>query len=580
MRKSIHVVVPVNPNNVDLDFIKLYPTIFNNSSLHFSIVGKDPSQIAKQLPIGINSLISCDATGYNYSFAFNVVLKSLEKEFDSNDLVVVTDSWCAFSLIQIFRYELKITNVDQDFNLENAFIVVDIYHDKYRINTESKKIGYTIMKRAQAVKGRYDPYCPVVITTINNLINLENGLEENLFSEFSRIHLINQLKKIGLSEIHSVNPGLTLRKKDLIDPTVERDLKYINEYFEESKDQLFIPSNYNTNWGEIVKVVKMAENPYGELVWDLASKSALDYLTLENKKTKQDEIQNKIEKTTIEPEDIKLEGKKIILLIQTGTKYFICSTPLVKKLYEKFGPIDILTNSRNDSSTELIKGPMINTIYDLEDLSTKKFLHKYDSVIKTQGCTFSIPKLQEQQIYEPFREKQFLTETNYSIIDRGMISRIPDPYCNYDKSIKDSLEDFPDLICIQASQNIKYKKESIWKMYENLISKLANHFSLFIIGLKDEDFILHRDRFEGRSKRVKILNNIEQARAASIIRSSNLFIGSSWSDLSWISYGIKARTILLTKGDEQIPDCNWIDKIFADDKLKFDYMVSLIWERI
>jgi hypothetical protein len=570
MRKSIHVIIPIDANNFDKEFITLFPIIYNNSSIHISILGKNPKSIIPNIPKEVDSILTYETAGYNYSFGFNLLLKSLDKNYDSNELVVVGDSWSAFSLIQLFRYEVKSTEID----LQNAFFVVDIFYDKYKINIESQKIVYSILKRANAIKGKYEPYCPIVITTINNLVNMVSGLEENLFTEFSRLHLINQLKKVGLSEIRSLNPGLTLRRNNLIDPMIDRDLTYIKSYEEKTKDIIFVPNNYNVPWGETSKITKLAINELGQLVWDIKTVSVIDKLNREKETTGKKLKEEKQEK------ELEL-GKKILIIVPGIVKNIISTTPLIKKIYEKYGSVSILTNDKTLPAVDLLKSFMIKEIYDLDDLPSKKTgITKYDTVIKTSECFFSVPKITEQIVYEPLKEREFLTETNYSIIDRQLSTDIPDPYCNYNRDIEEDLRKIQDSITICASQFEQYGLTPLWEFYEIMASKFSNQMNVFLLGLIGEKIFLDKKEFMGRSGRIKFLENVSYLDSAAIIRGSSLCITTSRTNLSWISYGTKSRTILLTKNDDKIPNSNWITKINIGDGSGFEFITGKIWEKI
>lgn len=612
-----HIFLGINAKDYNGDILEVIPSLYSTSKIHICIMGEGSKRIQNLIPAAKNveTNIAINSLGFNYAYAINVLTKKLLSKVDPNDIVAIMDDWSVFSVNQLIKYEF--VDFDFDKNIMTCDLLYDDPQTPIKINTT--RLTAAVLIRARKVDGISPTYIPIIITKFNNLINVECGLEEQLFTHASRKHLINQLKKSGLNEVKSaVNKGIYFKYRE----DIERDNVYLNKELEivdnfSSHDGycIFIPSNVNNVWGDVERANNMIRQKDGSWVWLDIKRSPLsktdkldayvdnqDYIierlasSPEKEETEKEEIevhsvdldniddlvsigsegeeiQEEIEVITVNNCKFKLK-EQCLILVDPKIKNIISITPLIKYLYKNECKIDILTSDKTIGEILLLHNFMVRRIFSLNDLRYKNIpMRLYDGcIIKTADCNF---KIQESNIYGPCSIQKYLTETNYSIV--GSTEDLPLPYCCSTKP-KKQLYQFS--ICISTSihkNNVTKKK---WSKFNTLISKLANekNINIVLINLNDETKLVKSDQFQMRNN-IIMIDNASPVDSAGYIKACDLFITSTYSDLSWVGYGCRKNTLLFESDVEEsdIPDCNWVIKKTITESSKFEEIVKFIW---
>jgi len=566
---GINILIAIDSENYNKELLPLLPKIFDNQKIHIAVMGKTAKQFINYIPDGVESKYTIQCPAYNYPLAINLMLRNIATVSNREELVVISDGWSVFNLNQILRYNLK------DIDFSNEFISIDNFqNNRGGVNLESEKLMLSIQRRAIALANDPNnvPYVPIVVSSILNLTEIENGLNEELFTELSRMRLIEQLTNIGLKERKSpVDPSIAFKfENEIANPMIKLDRKLINELNTTHDHVVFIPSNYGIDWGSTSKI-KYLVSEGGIYSWSLKIPRATKRLpttksvvntqvkelqsTPNNFKKKSPPLQPRINRRP-PIENLKAKSnKKTLILVHTGLEHLISITPLIKKIYEENQiPIDVLTNNKLDDAVPVLQSFMVNKIYDLSDVNNRLVNFKiYDRIINTINCRISIPNAHKGKLVEANGSSFDLISSNYKILDYTLTSPIPDPYCFFNPNKKFLM---PHTLVIGYTTHKKYVNNG-WKDLGLLTNMLSNNqsFTIVLLGLKNELPIFDVSNYKLK-KNVHVLPNVGCLDACGISRSASVLITDGCSKLSWLGYSSKSNMILIENDITNVPHSN------------------------
>lgn len=594
-----NIIIAINSDNYEKTFIENLSNIFPNCDLHLGFMGETTvsSEIKKIISKNQNVKTNIEiksACYFNYSFTTNVLLKNLnEKNKDKDSIVVLTDSWSVFSIYQPLYFEFK------KFDFSENFIKINIlFDDSEKVQFDNKKISTTISSRIKSIVKEEENLKklerpPILICSLSGIIEICNGLEEELFTENSRIQLINQLKKAGLNEFISESLGLNINLSSLNEVSscvLNRDIQIINEITNKLDFIVFISNNLNVNWGVINKIEKLKLNKKRIPEWFLEHKSSISRIRTEIDRSYVDKFEIGNEEDE-EEDDSKItfdlinndaynqldKNKPALILVTSDLKDLISITPLIKELYLNCQHIDILTDDKLNLNLSFIKNFMIKNIYSyIAQYSLNQLdISKYGSnIIRTKNCHFKIET--DKIIFNPTKLYKFQTLTNFSSI-KPDVSKIPDPFITTKEFKRWSSQ------CTILIAN-SIKKDSIVlgqiPNYKILVSKISNisEIKIVLLSLINEINVLNEAEYKLK-KNISFFN-VNEFEASGFVKNSNLFITHSETLLNWIAFGCKAKTfnLKIQEGTDDIPPCSWFENI-KSEKLNFDQLFNDFWRK-
>lgn len=580
---NAHSLIAINSKECNLDFISLLTTIFTRTNIHLCIMGPDASKFKDKIPEGLTTSLLIDAVAFNYSLAINILLKPIYEKFPMAK-IAICDGWTIFSSIQVIKKEMS--DVDWDDEFVRVDTVFDYAEDPINLKMDPKRLSSSVLNRLRNMKD-LNYHIPIIICRAKYLIDLESGLEEDLFSEYSRSHLRNQLITAGLTEKVCVeNKGLVVRPRTSSNQVEQIDINLIRKIAPRMNNFIFIPSNYEIEFGDLNRIKNIViEKKIPK--WDYI-KYKLPLTKIYDLDISKEEDKEDVKPTTgIMTSEVVLTDfskvldpkRKILLMVGSKIRDLLATTPLIRGLYERFGPIDILTKDKLDPTNSIIQNFMVRKIYDLEDIKNKFFsLKSYGpNVIRTIGCTISnLNKL--TNIIDPVNVYNDIVEINYSIVD-PYINNIQKPYCNFDPSRvqKDSLV---IAISIDKTYNVDAK---IWNCLETIGSRIGNNqkTNICLLSLTGERKLFLTDKFKIR-KNFSVIDNATPSKASGIINGSNLFLTTSDSQMTWLAWGLGVNTITLDINTD-VPIRDNDTRIFVENrtsKVNIDEVVNQIWRNL
>lgn len=573
---NTHSLVAINSKECNLDFLRLLTTIFSRTNIHLCIMGPNASKFQDKIPEGLTTSLLIDSVVFNYSLAINILLKPIYEKFPMAK-ISICDGWTIFSSIQIIKKEMK--NVDWDNEFVRLDTVFDIAEDPINLKMDPMRLSSSVLNRLRNMKNpKY--HIPIIICRAKYLVDLESGLEEDLFTEFSRSHLRNQLITAGFVEkVCNENKGLFIRRRTPNNKVEQRDANLIKKIAPKMNSYVFIPSNYGIEYGDMSRIKQMVVKD-NMPKWDyIKYKKSLTKIYGIGKKTIQQENNLTSEIILTDFSNFLSTKHKVLLLINSDIRSIIGATPLIRGLYKKFGEIDILMKNKLDSPSAIIQNYMVKKIYDLQDLENKFFsLKRYGpNIIKTVNC--NINNLNKKvKILEPTNIYNNFVETNYSIID-PYIKDLPKPFCNFERSKAQR-----NMFVVNISVNVNFNRDTkIWNCLETIGSRIGNNkdIHVYLISLSGERKLFLTEKFKIR-KNFHVINNLTPFKASGIINNSNLFLTTSDSQTSWLAWGLDAPTILLNI-DSDVPDRDNEIRFFIDRKssiIDTDPMVNQVWRNL
>lgn len=571
---NTHSLVAINSEECNEDFIRLLMTIFTRTNVHLCIMGPTASSFREKIPDGLSTSLLIDATAFNYSLAINTLLKPIYEKFPMGK-IVICDGWSIFSSIQIVKKEMADIDWDNEFVSVNT--VFDYDEDPININMDPSRLSSSVLNRLRNMSS-FNFYIPIIICRAKYLLDIEFGLEEEFFTEFSREHLRNQLITAGLRErVCEDNKGLCIRHRRSNTKIEQAEINLIRKISQKMDNYIFIPSNSEIDCGDLNRIKQITIDK-GIPKWDHEKykqplSKTYNIKSKDEKTTKNECLAPNITITNLS--DNMNNKNKVLLMVDSSIRNLVCTTPLIRGLYEKFGVIDVLTKDKLDISNSIIQNYMVRKIYDVQDIRNKFFsFNSYKSnVIKSVGCKIKNPECID--VIEPLNTYGNQIETNYSIVD-PYISNLPKPYCNFDV-FKTKPSTFVVAISIDKSYNVD---ASIWNCLDTIGSRIGNNkdVSVYFISLSGERKLFLTDKYRIR-RNFRIFDNITPIKACSIINSCSLFLTTSDTQLSWLSWGLDAPTIMLNI-DTDIPKRNNEERFNIEDRkstIKFESVINHVW---
>jgi len=582
---NTHSLVAINSKECNLDFLRLLPTIFSRTNIHLCIMGAKSSNFQDKIPEGLTTSLLIDSVAFNYSLAINILLKPIYEKFPMAK-ISICDGWTIFSSIQVIKKEMN--NLDWDNEFIRIDTVFDIADDPINLKMDSMRLSSSVLNRLRNMKD-LNYHIPIIICRAKYLVDLESGLEEDLFTEFSRSHLRNQLVTAGLTEkVCTENKGLFIRPRTSNNQAEDIDINLIKKIAPRMNNFIFIPSNYEIDFGNINRIKHLViekrvpkwdyvkyKKPLTK-IYDL-DKSKQETFTDQDENVKSTPLTSEVVLTDFS----KLLSKKhkVLLMVNSKIRDLLTTTPLIRGLYEKFGVVDILTKDKLDPINTIIQNYMVKKIYDLQDVKNKFFsLKQYGpNVIRTIGC--KINELNKKvKILEPVNVYDDIIETNYSMVD-PYVKDMPKPYCNFETS-KAQQNMLVVAISIDKSFDIDAK---IWRCLETIGSRIGNNkgVNVCLLSLAGERKLFLTDKFKIR-KNFHIFDNITPFKASGIIKNSSLFLTTSDTQTAWLSWGLDAPTIMLDINSE-IPVRENESRFFIESrssKVDIDAVVNQIWRNL
>jgi hypothetical protein len=552
----------INPEDYYEDLLLINDIVYKDSDVNYIAMGKNLSKI-KPFINDKTSKLCVHSPIFNYSFSNNIILNYLSETLQQDVPVILTDSHIYFSISRVLKTEFP--NVDFSKNFITVDIVNNINSVVGSLNIKDKiRPQILIEKRIKEIlEMKKVPYnVPAIICSLSILINNINGLNEEFFTNLSRFQLIKQLKLFGLTELKSTNLGICFKPGSMND--LKRKEMSLIEKMEEEDNKSYKNNINIAKIGDINRISELLKKDERQREKKIVvePKKPDEEIKITKIKTKVTS-RPKPEKNIIIPKN-KNKGGKVLLLINNTIQDIIESTGLIQKIYNKESiPVDIMTNNKFGINLDLIRGEMVDRVFDTTDLANKFIpFTKYSMIIRTINCNIRVPSMIKTLDCQKQKDKtQF--EINLSILeDEEKEYSAFLPYCSseyYKYRIPQ------DSICFGVSKKMT-SKCPMWDKFNILIGKLSNlKKNINIIGLTTEHQIIDYSVFKYR-KNCIVEEKLSCRMASSIIKESNIFITSTSSDLSWIGYASNKKMFLIDHIPSEIPDLHWIDKILVDEK--------------
>lgn len=570
MREN-HVIISVDPKDYNKQFLKKLPESYSNSIIRIVIMGEKPENVKLEFSKIVVSKLVIDSPVFNYSLGTNIILRSLANQLNDDAAVLVTDGKTAVSMTQVLGYEFNKLNLNENFIVINT--LVDNSKKPINLNVSSPMLS--IMKRIKIINDTATKYIPSVITTVDILANIVNGLEEDLFTTYSRIQLIKSLEHHGLKRQTSKHFGYFLGKDPSPNNIEKEDLNLIKKMKDSHQN------NKNIEWGSVDRIFKVNFFHGGLPKWK--KEDEIKISTKEEKRLLVEDIiinsdEIKIEEKPKEKKIVstltKIKGKKSLILVNNNLKYLISVTPLIKYLYENTGEkVDIMTNNKLATTIPLIESEMIDRIFDISNMSNKLIpFKKYNMIIRSVHCGIKIPN--NLNIINSPSDPEGLrayADSNCSIFENLPNFSYPLPYCSY-RGTGNRRFSKPISISISIDKLESY----YWESLITIAGRLANRGNdIYAIGLDKEHIPFDVKSLKMRQK-IIFEGKLDYKRAAGFINSSSLFITHPQTELSWLGYGLNQNMILIGNTTTEIPELDWIRGVEVNDKTPINDVEDII----
>jgi len=572
---NAHSLIAINSEEYCSEFIKLLPITFSRTNIHLCIMGPNASKLKDIIPDGLTTLLLVDSVAFNYSLAINLLLKPIYEKFPLAK-ISICDGWTIFSSIQVFKYEMSSVNWENEFVTINT--VFDYKEDPINLGMDSSRLLSSILNRLRNMRD-FNYHIPIVVCRAKYLLDIESGLEEDLFTEFSRFHLRNQLITAGLIEkVSTENKGLVIRPRTSNIKSEQVDKNLIESIKPRMNNYIFIPSNHGIECGDLNRVKQIVIDKNIPIWRHNKYKEPLTKIYKIGKTKEKEKIDKEpVVEVALTNISENLNNKdKVLLMIAPTIRDAMGATPLIRKLYEKFGPVDILTKDKTNPINSIIKNYMVRKIYDINDLKNKFLsLQQYGpNIIRTIDC--KIGKLEKKvEILSPVNIYDNIVATNYSIMD-PYIKELPNPYCNFEP-----FKAYPNMFLVVNSANTDFNIDTrLWSCLDTIGSRIGNHRDVHVcfMSLIGENKLFLTDKFKIR-KNFHVFDNVTPVKASGMINSCKLFLTMSDSQTQWLSWALNTPTILLDI-DSEVPERNNETRVFIEKRtslIDFDSIIEHIW---
>jgi len=578
------IIIGADSENCNIDWLKSIHKFNSRTNIHLSLMGKNAKELSNNelkdvIPLFTSSYIT-NSVGFNYPLAINIVLANLNNDKLFDRFMVLIDGYCSVNVAALY-YEHKKGKGQHETNFNTHFSTIRTYYDyqdddkrfsfdRYRdIDEVDENLGRAIIERARAIKKIKDSgeFVPIIICKLKYLVHMINGLEEEMFTEMSRIHLIHQLKKFGLKEKSSrQTPSLCFRYDNqlILNDIQRRDLILYNKIQTKDRNVVFIPNNLNNEFGDTHRISKMIVTPDNIPTWYTNSEYQNKILSDRYNKQKglidtfnEPRVQKNV--TPIKVTSTKFNpDKHSLILVNSNLRDIAYTVPFIKDLNRlSIGKIDILTDDKLRPSLYIINDSRIRNIYDVKDIKSNLInLNSYDNIFRTLNCNLNIGDY--NCFYPSGNSNNHPVKQNHSMIAKYDIDEsVPNPYCKYTIP-KSSV--FKNMIVLSGS-HIKGTNALYLKNYIGAISKLSNDqfYNFLIISLIDEQKINFPPHIS-QKRNVRFINNIDFIKLAGYICISDLSITTNMSNMMYLSYLTKKNSLVYTHSDynKDLPNSNWI----------------------
>lgn len=618
MKDKLQLLISMDSRNCNMELARRLPYVYNNADIHICVTGIGGDKFDDWLPFrDIITRIVVPSRYSNYSLGINILIKELKNKLPRKSKVLLLDGWSLISPMQVMKYDMS-----DDLNFDKNFVTYNMYHDTEfglfnpeKQNEPKENVHLAAARRLGALVGKTTLGPPLVLTNMELLYDIETGLEEELWTEKSRIYLINQLKKIGLTEHKSKLNGSLLVNPVFHKPNIEledRDDKIIEQLCIHNKSMIFINSNLNAIWGKPEKLSNAKTKnglPYWSSKYKSVATNILNKLTFngdvatrtskERKPTtepaiKKENVQIKTQTINrLNVADVKLSidrSNKVLILVNSEIEDLISITPMIKRLYSLGFKVDILLEDILSINTNIIDSFMVNKIYDrnnalIGDLKPDQY---NGNIIRTKDCDISLkyPLITEKISHENKVFENFSYIYGSKPFSEKNVFR---PYCHWEQP---KLIFKPNTFCVSSGIHKKYLnklKESVNNHnFETFLRRFTNSrrdVTIIVLNLISEtNTSVLKLHTLNEKQNFMIYSNISPINAAGIIKNCKFCITHSQSDVAWLAYGLRTPALVLTPERNDNPftiNSNNMDFVFYNAESDMDAEIGdYIWSNI
>ena len=537
---KLNMIIPINTYNYNELLVNRIGELYSSSAkLHIGIMGSKGMEVRNALDISaITSIQEIITPCFNYAYCVNYTMRSLleDNKLKKDDVVCISDFWSITSLMQCDSY-IKQTDFSKN------YIPLHIYEWIYdeEINLDSKKLMLTILQKTKSMLNKNDKNVkkniPVPVVTVQQFLE-SNGLEENFFTNISRLNFMDYLDRASYVSIKTHFPGLQIHKEPYRAKDVAKDLEFYNILNTMSKGVTPIKSNIGRDFGDpdrlkYLKVVNgdaLWSNQIGRVV-NVISHSRSAVKTVRTAKAPTVEL---LREKSIVP--LTEQQNESLLICKSSISDVMIATNKIKELYKEYGPVTVLTEKRMDPNVQLMSNFMVKKVVDFFMMNNEKITfdtYKEIYQLGTFKCSVNIPEGSKQiddvQTHNPYcHNGVWFDRPTQQISPIGfVISTKPNRYHEIDSDRLGILE----------------------RIYDYL---LPFQIPMIVVSLDGERKIFQKD-IKNRSRFITSYYDKSIGDAAAILHYCKLNIVLAHSDCSWLCYGLKKPTILLDNVDRDYP---------------------------
>lgn len=534
-----HIFIAIDSNNYDGGLLSRLGALFSPQvcKIHACIMGPTTKGVLTVIDkYSLETYTEIVSPTFNYSYITNTAIKEQynKKIIGDKDIIVLLDSWTALSMMQI---EVYLRNVD----LSNKYLCFDIIRDDYKgepLNKNSAKLMLSIMKRLkmQYKNSNYtnQKLIPVPILLVENFMHA-NGLDENMFTDVSRLKLIQFLERNGLQrfECKPEVVGIRLNSSPVYSEELTKlDMDYYNSISPlTGGNKIAIPSNIDVEWGkrERLKYLKI-ENKIPK--W-LDIEKTSNMIVRDENDNKQDSEVVVSDKSSISfsEQTFVIENERgyndTLVAIRNNVPDIMCASHYIKQLYLENGPVTIFTDRKIFPPIDSLSSFMIKDVFDLPQYQAKPVdFSKFKKILRIEGFTrrVDIPEAEDKPL-----------------------SFDGNPYCS---ALFPSRKMPNNCVCFVMSvkpESYRLIHDDLWESCRKIFSKLVKFkLPMFMLALeKERVFIQNISAKNIEKEKIAVAIDRPLDEAISIVNCSKTVISVSESDLAYIAYGLKKHTIIV-----------------------------------
>ena len=555
---KFHIIMAINPKSYDAGLITKMDSVYTSlCKLHVSIMGPKTKEILPFLPKdSLESITEITAPIFNYSYVINRSLRTLYSKgtLQDDDLIVLVDSWNVCSLIQM---EVPLRTLDFSKN----FVHIEVYKDavESEINKNSQKFMLTALTRLKITKEMKRPnpqkLIPMPILSMHHFREA-GGLEEKMFTDLSRLFLMDYLDKSGINRVNSCSDGIRLSYEPVYpNEQIQQDMTLFNSLRSIEDSKIILPANIGYDWGspERLKYLKVINNvPY----W--SEQTTVKNTIIINQPPIIEEIpEQPIEKPRIIPMKTKvpvsgfeLKFQDTLIAVRNTIKDVALSSNILKNLFLQYGPVTIFTDRKSFPAIEMIESFMVKNIFDIPAYQASPIdFSKFKKIYRISGFTKSVDIPGAEDVTE-------ISDHNPYCFTPAPTRKIPD-----------------SSICISMAASPEgYRRVNpdmqliISKISEKIISY---NIPTFLLALDNERSIIQNitTKYTNTGK-LSLAINRDISEACSILNFCKLLITHPGTDMSWLAYAMKKNSIVVYDSTtEKMPEVPWFHSIeYTEDE--------------